>query len=248
MPARSLRAHPSPPRHLIFPTALVNGDNVLAVEVHQSSTTSSDDVFGMALSGIKSQTNIVIQGVVLNEVLARNLSVPVPGTTNLTDWAELYNPSSRSLDLAGMSLSDQLANPRRWVFPAGVALAAGGYLVVQFDPNSPASSNTVGVLNTGFGLDATEGDSVYLFDTPAQAGALLSAVTFGIQAADFSIARLPNGGDTWNLALPTPGGPQRGGGDGQSVRARGMSDGDPAVTHFSNSQHRSQPISWAACI
>ena len=36
--------------------ALVDGDNVLAVEVHQSDTGSSDAVFGMALAGVRSIT------------------------------------------------------------------------------------------------------------------------------------------------------------------------------------------------
>jgi len=69
---------------LNFPTAsLVVGDNIMEVEVHQVTCcgggTSSDDVFGMALSAVSSVTNIVVNSssasVVLNEVLANNQSL-----------------------------------------------------------------------------------------------------------------------------------------------------------------------------
>jgi len=47
--------------------------------------------------GLKSETNVAILTVVLNEVLAKNLSVTNAGDTNVTDWVELYNPSAGSL-------------------------------------------------------------------------------------------------------------------------------------------------------
>jgi len=68
-------------------------------------------------------------------------------------------------------LSDRLSNPRRWVFPSGISLAAGAYLVVRFDSGSPATSNAAPVLNAGFGLDADQGDAVYLFAAPARGAA-----------------------------------------------------------------------------
>ncbi len=185
-------------------TNLLPGDNVLAVEVHQGSAGSSDDVFGMALAAVKSITNTVVTGVVLNEVLARNASFTNSDGT-LTDWVELFNPTTSEADLSGMSLSDSIDNPRRWSFANGQTLAAGAYLLVRFDGNNPAT-NSGPYLNTGFGLNADSGDEVYLFDAPAAGGVLLDAVTFGIQAGDFSISRLPDGAGGWALTLPTPGG------------------------------------------
>jgi len=189
--------------------SLVNGDNVLAVEVHQPGGGSSDVVFGMALSAVKSETNVLVFGLALNEVLARNVSFTnaSSGGTNAADWIELFNPSTNSFDLSGLSVSDNLGNPRRWVFPNGAVLGAGEYLVVQCDPGTPASTSLGGqsmVLNTGFGL-AGEGDAVYLFDAPARGGALLDSVAFGLQALDFSVGRSPNASGPWGLALPTPG-------------------------------------------
>ena len=183
---------------------LAVGDNELAVEVHQNSTTSSDIVFGMALHATRSVTNCSASGLVLNEVMANNLSITNAGSTNASDYVELYNPGSTSVNLAGMSLTDKIENPARWVFPSGVSLVPGAYLLVRMDGNAPASTNAGGVLNTGFGLKAS-GDGVYLISSPAQGGSALDSITFGLQAADLSIGRVPNGSGGWVLSLPTPG-------------------------------------------
>ena len=212
--ADRLRVSGSPPSYFTFaqqqnaegvaevrswPTAnLVVGDNIVEVEVHQvtccGGSTSSDDVFGMALSAVSSTTNIIINSsnsfVALNEVMANNVSFPNPDGT-ITDWVELYNPGALTADLSDLSLSDDVANARRWVFPAGVSMAPGAYLIVRFDSSTPPSTNNGPVLNTGFGLDA-DGDQVLLYDAPARGGALRGSVVFGAQAADYSIGRIPN--------------------------------------------------------
>lgn len=184
-----------------------NGTNILQVELHQGFD-SSDDVFGMALSAVRTVTNTIFQTVVLNEVMANNRSIIPPGgtgSTNITDWVELYNPSVSTINLTGMSLSDDIAAPGRWVFPPGTTIPSRGYRVVRFDSASPATTNVgVAIPNTGFGLRAG-GDEVYLFDTPARGGGLINSVVFGLQAADFSIGRIPNGAGPWELNLPTPG-------------------------------------------
>jgi hypothetical protein len=191
----------------LLPTSnLVPGDNVLAVEVHQGNATSSDVVFGLALTAVKSITNIFQPPAVLNEVMANNVSYPNDDGT-VTDWVELFNPSTNATDLAGMSLTDDISLPRRWVFPPGVSLPSGGYVVVRFDPNTPASTNAATALNTGFGLGADTGDEVYLFDrsTNQAPPVLLDTVAFGIQAPDFSIGRITNGVGTWALNIPSRG-------------------------------------------
>ncbi len=179
-------------------SALTPGTNLIAVEVHQNSTSSSDMVWGMAIEASRTYTNATT--VVLNEVLADNGSFTNADGT-LTDWIELYNPSAVPVNLAGYSLSDAPATPGRWVFPAGVSVGPGGFLLVRCDSAATASVTNGPVLNTGFGLNAA-GDAVYLF-TPG--GALFDSVTFGPQAADFALGHPPEGGTSWVLSLPTPG-------------------------------------------
>lgn len=185
-------------------TSLQPGDNVIAVEVHQQGANSSDVVFGLSLDGVIITNNPATAGIKINEVLA-NARNATNADGTVSDWAELYNPSNGSIDLSGMSLSDQLTTPRRWVFPAGSVIAANGYRAVKFDPDAPATTNAAAVLNAGFGLKAS-GDSLYLFNRPQSGGELLDAVSFGVQAPDWSIGRTPSGGSNWVLNIPTPAG------------------------------------------
>ena len=73
-----------------------------------------------------------------------------------------------------------------------------------FSLEQPPTTNASPVLNTGFGLKAS-GDSLYLFNRPQSGGELLDGTSFGIQAPDWSIGRVPNGGSNWVLNLPTQG-------------------------------------------
>jgi len=177
-------------------TNLVTGDNVLAVEVHQSSPGSSDIVFGLRLDAISVTNNPVLAGVMINEVLANNATLEEPDGSK-PDWVELYNPSSNAVDVAGMSLTDSTLTPQRWVLPAPSVIPALGYLNVRLDPDLPASNT-----NAGFGLKAN-GGAVYLYNRPQDGGAPASSVTYGLQAADFSLGRVPAGSSNWVLTLPT---------------------------------------------
>lgn len=180
---------------------LVEGENVLAVEVHQTSSNSSDLVWGLAIEATRTYTNCapgVVPPVVINEVLADNASFPT-FDGRPADYVELYNPSATVVDLAGLSLTDDSTFPRKWVFPAGVVIEAGGYRVVFCDGSQAPSPD-----NTGFGLAKTAG-RVLLFNAPEHGGALLDAVRYGLQTTDFSLARLPDGEGGWHLAVPTPG-------------------------------------------
>jgi hypothetical protein len=180
------------------------GTNLIAVEVHQAQLPSSDVAFGLALDATRTFTNFATVPIVLNEIMANNATVAHSGETNITDWVELHNPSTNAVDISDMSLTDNAATPRRWAFPAGANISAGGYIVVRFDATLPVSTNNIGVLNTGFGLGAG-GDEVYLFDKLSRGGGLLDSIVFGIQAPDFSVGRVPNGVGTWGLNLATPG-------------------------------------------
>jgi hypothetical protein len=177
-------------------TNLVTGDNVLAVEVHQSSAGSTDIVFGMRLDALSVTNSPALAGVLINEVLANNATLEEPDGSK-PDWVELYNPSSNAVDIAGMSLTDSTLTPQRWILPVPSIILALGYLRVRLDPDLPASNT-----NAGFGLKAN-GGAVYLYNRPQDGGAPASSVTYGLQAADFSLGRVPNGGTNWVLTLPT---------------------------------------------
>ena len=115
------------------------------------------------------------------------------------DWVEIRNRSHFSVNLSGMSLTDDPDSPAKFVFPEGAELDAGELLVVA------AENREAPGWSLGFSL-GDSGESVVLFDLPARGGRLLDAVVFGPQIPSHSIARLPGG---WALASPTPGKPNR---------------------------------------
>jgi hypothetical protein len=100
-------------------TNLVAGDNLLAVELHQShgGTPSSDVVFGMAMSSFTAVTNgpVLLMPqpqpgggveVTLEGISGRNYALDV--STNLADWSRLvtwtnFTGSARYLDAAGVN-------------------------------------------------------------------------------------------------------------------------------------------------
>ena len=180
-------------------TNLRTGTNVIAVEVHQASTSSGDIVFGTRLDALIVTNSASAAGVVINEVLADN-----GGTTFVNgrtpDWIEFYNPSTNVVDLAGMSINDQANNnPPRWIFPPGSIVPARGYLVIYADLDLPVSAT-----NTGFGLKAN-GGSVYLFNKSPNTNQVVDRIDYGLQTPDHAIGRVPAGNSSWVLTLPTPG-------------------------------------------
>lgn len=199
--------------------ALREGDNLLAVEVHQADRNGADLAFGFQLDAVLTITNLTTNlGVVLNEVLARNLSFPNQAG-RLSDWIELYNPADQAAELGDLSLSDTASDPRKWVFPAGTSLGPRSFLVIECANGAarpvpqhplaprvpPAGPTAAPALNSGFALN-THGGGIYLFDAPGRGGGLLDSVLYGLQTADFSIGRVPDGAALWRLNLPTPAG------------------------------------------
>ncbi len=182
-------------------TRLVAGDNVLAVEVHQNHTGttqgSSDITFGLKLDAMGTVSS-GSAGPVINEVLPINNSFQNPDNS-YAGWVELFNPTGAEIDASDMSLTDDLAMPRKFVFAVNTKIAAGSYLVIYFNPLAAASAT-----NTGFGLP-TLGGGVYLFEKPAVGGGLRDSVSYGLQIPDFSLGRAPNGSGAFGLCVPTRG-------------------------------------------
>ena len=183
----------------IAPSLLRSGRNVLAVEVHQSSTSSTDLVLGVKVDAVSYTNSPGAAGIVINEVLAQNTLFPV-GAGKASDWLELHNPSSTSVDLAGMMLSTQLPNRTNYVFPSGAIIPAKGYYLLACDSSFAAS-----LTNSGFDLSAN-GGAIYLFE---KSGALRNGLVYGLQAANFSLGSVPDGSTNLVLNLPTPGAANR---------------------------------------
>lgn len=189
-------------------TSLLAAANTLAVEVHQNSSQSTDLTFALRLFATLNVTNTgpaPLRPVVLNEILARNFSLPEPDGS-FPDWVELFNPNDRPLDLYGLTLTDDLAQPDRYQFPPETVIAARGYRRILFDTADAFHTPRPDALVAPFGLNG-DGDRLFLLDTPETGRAVLDGVAFGLQVADLTLARVPDGDGAWQLAQPTPGDP-----------------------------------------
>jgi len=153
-------------------TGLRQGENVLAVEVHQANADSSDVVFGAELQLLTTRLVNATPGAV-NSVLQDMASIPPIwinevhpiNTTGITDgagergpWLELFNDSAALVDLSEWSLSDSASALRKSVFPLGTIIPAKGYLLVWADG---ALTTSPGEIHANFQLSST-GGAVYL--------------------------------------------------------------------------------------
>jgi len=140
-------------------------------------------------------THAQVTAVKLNEILANNTQY-TNADGSITDLLELYNAGATTLDLNGCSLSDSNAFPRRYIFPAGSIIGAGGYKVMTFTSVKPSSAN-----NVPFGLKSS-GGFVYFYG-PIDSNTPISQIEYGLQVADLSIGCIPSTSTNWFLCTPT---------------------------------------------
>ena len=120
------------------------------------------------------------------------------------DWFELYNPGPGPADLAGYSLTDDLADPFQFLIPAGYTLAPGGYLLVWADAKPARNSANHPDLHVNFQLGRS-GEAIGLF---APDGTAIDTVIFGPQTDNVSQGRFPDRDSLPQfMTTPTPGAP-----------------------------------------
>lgn len=130
----------------------------------------------------------------LNEIVIKNDSGLTDADGDHSDWIELYNAGSTTVNLLGWYLSDNPEKPLRWQMPAA-EIAPGGFLVA-FASGKDVRGREI---HTGFSLSA--GETVIL-STPL--GNAVDSVELPLIAADHSWAR-DESGDWSERTVPTPG-------------------------------------------
>jgi hypothetical protein len=135
--------------------------------------------------------NLMISEVFANNVSAVNVGGLFP------DIIELRNAGAVAIDLAGRSITDDVTVPTRHIFPGGTTVPAGGFLVLYADGTTAAN-------HLPFSLSST-GETITLYESAANGGAVIDSISFGAQPADYSIGRTGAALTTWALGTPTPG-------------------------------------------
>jgi hypothetical protein len=135
----------------------------------------------------------------INEFLASNNTISVPGYTYFPDWIEIYNAGEVDVNLAGYSITDDLNTKDKYVFPSGstsTIIKSKSYLLILAD-----DSVGLGPLHASFSLSKS-GESIGLYSPSLIA---IDSITYAAQTTDKTYGRLPNGTGTWQqLNTPTP--------------------------------------------
>lgn len=144
-----------------------------------------------------------------DDPVAAQLAFNEVGATG-NDFVELYNTGTTPLAIAGYAITDsrkdgfpKISHAIR--FPAGTTVPAGGYVVVLFEGECPASTTAyVCVRGTAGGVSQTRGDTVHLLDPE---NLVVSSTTYPRMAAPtgWTWGRFPNGTGAFKATRRTPG-------------------------------------------
>lgn len=201
---------------------LRQGDNVLAVQVHQTNPGSSDLVWGLSADVLEVRRDPFTPGyansvrtvldpfpaVRLNEVLAQNTSGLRDRMGEREPWIELLNLGATAALLDGCYLANSYANLLAWPFPSGASLAPAQYRLVWTDAE-PAES-TATEWHASFRLQPANG-VVALSRMQNGQPAVVDYLEYASLPADqsFGYAESPGSSGLLPVVLPvpSPGGP-----------------------------------------
>ena len=131
--------------------------------------------------------------IVINEFMGENDATISDQNGEFEDWVEIYNTTSDKVSLANIFLSDNIAFPGKWAFPDTV-IAANGYLMVWADEDASQPG-----LHANFRI-SNNGEELFLGYAD---GTVIDSLSFGVQIADTTYGRFPNGDGPFGRMLPT---------------------------------------------
>ncbi len=207
-------------------SVLVEGENVIAVEVHQASGTSSDVSFDLNMSysithdaestelgtsrvlafANSSDLGIVpvfkstagLNGIYINEIASEGKELTDEYGED-TGYIELYNPSDVDAVLYGFFLSDDDDNYQRFSIPDSTVIPAKGFLLFYTDGNTLQGPN-----HTNFELNE-DGDEVYLYQMVSTDFLEVDKVEIDDLPKGFSYGRFTDGTGALQHMNQTPG-------------------------------------------
>ncbi|MCS1411314.1 MAG: hypothetical protein M2R45_04513 [Verrucomicrobia subdivision 3 bacterium] len=200
-------------------TYLVEGENVIAVEVHQTNATSTDIVFGLSLVGetrrddeaaTPGRRNSVVRSATtlpllwLNEVQSVNQTGIVDGQGEAEPWVEIYNSGDQPLALGDFYLTSDYQNSMQWKFPDTAMIGPGEYQIVWCDGEPEASTGAEWHAN--FRLPAAQG-AVAMTVQSSVGVAIVDYLNYEDLQKDRSFGAFPNGSPNLRKVFltPTPG-------------------------------------------
>ena len=136
--------------------------------------------------------------VVISEVMASNGYYE---NGEAYDWVELHNDGKKTVDLSGWYFSDSKKDPKKWTFPSGTKLKAGGYLTIFCTGEEVKNPGKGSTFYTPFAI-SSKGETLILSDAE---GTELDRVKLPQQYGCVSWGRPAGGGETGFFENPTRG-------------------------------------------
>ncbi len=139
----------------------------------------------------------------INEFLASNDTCFADEHGDYDDWIEIYNGGNIAGDIGGMYFTDDLEDLMNsqipTTYPDSTTIYPGEFLIIWADKEPEQ-----GILHLDDVKLSGDGEQIGLTDVDGTT--ILDSLTFGVQTADISYGRLPDGTDTWEFfTVPTPG-------------------------------------------
>jgi hypothetical protein len=130
------------------------------------------------------------QDIAINEVMTSNNTVIDDEDSDYSDWIEIYNYGSASVNLGGFGITDDPTSLYKWVFPSET-IQPGEYILVWASSKDRAVQGQQ--LHTNFKLSST-GEPIILTNV---SGAMVDQAAAVELQADVSYGRQPNGTGAW---------------------------------------------------
>ena len=210
------------------------GTNVVAVEIHQSSPTSSDVSFDLALTAASPQVigsttypsstlslpvsypmqitasfepRVDRPQLFINEFMASNSLSKQDEYGEFDDWIEVYNASPDPVNIAGYYITDNFDNRLKWKIVDGYpekTTIQGKGYLILWADDA---GTTQGPLHTNFKL-AKEGEEIGIGGYINNTFYWFDTLSYSLQATDVSWGRYPDGGPAlYSMNHYTPGAP-----------------------------------------
>ena len=144
-------------------------------------------------------------GLVVNELMAVNVSTVFDDWSRSSDWIEVYNGTGYCVDagvLVFFESDSSAAGP--WSVPRGTMIPADGFMLFWADGDQWKGSTHLPFRLSGGG-DSFKLGRIVPGDGETPYISTLEQVQFGDQTPDISYGRFPDGGNWRILAVPTPG-------------------------------------------
>lgn len=138
------------------------------------------------------------EGLIISEIMAKNLCGIQDEDGEYSDWIEIYNNTTETIKLEGYGLSDTKREPYKWIFP-DIEIKSGEYMVIWASGKDRRTNSNN--LHTNFKLGKS-GEELILTDND---GKLISECSYPEMEWDISYGYIPVKVEYGYLSKPTPG-------------------------------------------